>query len=125
MSNSLNITSNDVAKVFNTQTERTDSIVLLCKDEHTVRTPSTLEIKRKLPGETGTVLRATVSRRVTKVLDEGTESERLATAIIKTEYSIPVGFQDSDVVIMEDDIVGTIKSQTMKDLREFGLLSPQ
>jgi len=124
MSN-LNFTSNSVAKVAAILTEKENSTVFVFKSEHTAAKPSTLELKRRLPGPNGSVARNTVIRRVGVTLDAGLPTERIGSVILKLEASIPVGTAAADFKVATDDLVGVIATTTYDDLVTFGIIDPQ
>lgn len=103
-------------------TEQSDSTVLIYKTEHSDRTPSTLELSRRLPDNKQTVRRAYLYRRKGIILDAGTATERVAMIHGKLELSIPIGCADADVETIIDDIVGVTATTEFAELRQFGLV---
>jgi len=123
MSN-LNFTSNAVPKVATVLTEKENSTVFVLKSEHTSAKPSTLELKRRLPGLNGTVGRHSVIRKIGVTLDAGLPTEHIGTVSLKLEASIPVGTVAEDFQVAVDDLIGVLNTATYDDLTAFGIIDP-
>lgn len=103
-------------------TESPDSSVLLYKTEHTDKTPSTLELARKLPAPNGQVRRIYLNRRRGFTLNPGTADAKDVLALAKLELSIPVGLADSEVETLIHDIVGMVATTEFGEARQFGIV---
>lgn len=119
---SLTYDRNTVSTTIHKLVEGVDNVVFINKSEHSNETPSTLELKRKLPGTNGTVQRSYINRKLAKVVDAGTENERTVFAFVKLEVVQPLGFKDADIEIMKDDVEGIYASAEFQDLLGFGII---
>jgi len=111
-----------VATTIHKLSETSDAVLFINKSEHTNGTPSTLEMKRKLPSQNGTVQRNFITRKLGKLVDVGTENERVVVGYVRVEIGKPIGFEDTDVAIMLDDVEGIRDLAEFSDFIQFGLL---
>jgi len=117
----LAFTSNAVAREAISLTHNADSELLIIASEHSHDKPSTIEIKRTLatPNQNR---RVNVTRRVTEVVNAGTELESLETAFIKYNISATANFPDATLKAMEDDVVGVVATDCVQQARQFGYI---
>lgn len=122
MSTTIGFISDATAKTATLLTRNADSQVLILKSEHSDKKPSTVLLRRRLAGLTGTVRRSYCTRTVYVDIDAGTDQERVAPIVVKIEFSIPVGAADADVIAIRDDMTGLVASEEFTELNTFGIL---